>query len=85
MPWFRDASYSPDWDFDPSVSEPTLGWDVLPPPDQLLEGRLRAVVHADDARWRAVSTRAQADARDRFGMSSVVGQYEALYERMRVG
>lgn len=39
----------------------------------------------DEARWRATSARAQADARARFGMSSVVGQYEALYGRMVVG
>jgi hypothetical protein len=54
VPWFRDRSYSPDWDFDPNVSEPTLGWDGLPPPEQLLEGRLRAIVHADDSRWLAL-------------------------------
>ena len=36
----------------------------------------------DDARWRAASASAQADARARFGMSSVVGQYEGLYGRM---
>jgi hypothetical protein len=51
VPWFRDDSYSPDWDFDPNVAAPTIAWDVLPPPDQLLTGSLRAVVHADDPRW----------------------------------
>jgi L-malate glycosyltransferase len=36
----------------------------------------------DEARWRAASTLARADARARFGMDAVVGQYEALYSRM---
>jgi hypothetical protein len=57
VPWFRDGSYSPDWDFDPNVPEPTLSWDVLPPPDQLLNGSLRAVVHADDPRWTTADPR----------------------------
>ena len=37
----------------------------------------------EPARWRAASELAKADARARFGMEAVVGQYEALYERMR--
>jgi N-acetyl-alpha-D-glucosaminyl L-malate synthase BshA len=37
----------------------------------------------DEALWRATSARAQADARARFGMDAVVGQYEELYQRMK--
>ena len=37
----------------------------------------------DPARWGAASELAKADARARFGMEAVVGQYEALYQRMR--
>jgi N-acetyl-alpha-D-glucosaminyl L-malate synthase BshA len=37
----------------------------------------------DPARWHAASELAKADARARFGMEAVVGQYEALYQRMR--
>ena len=37
----------------------------------------------DPARWRTASELAKADARARFGMEAVVGQYEALYRRMR--
>ena len=36
----------------------------------------------DGARWRAASILAQADARARFGMDAVVGQYEELYRRL---
>ena len=36
----------------------------------------------DPARWRTASELAKADARARFGMEEVVGQYEALYRRM---
>ena len=39
----------------------------------------------DPDRWRAASELAKADARARFGMEAVVGQYEALYQRMREG
>ena len=39
----------------------------------------------DPARWGAASELAKADARARFGMEAVVGQYEALYQRMRTG
>ena len=35
----------------------------------------------DPGRWRAASDRAQADARARFGMDAVVGQYESFYAR----
>lgn len=35
----------------------------------------------DDARWRAMSDAAAADARARFALTDVVGQYEALYRR----
>ena len=34
----------------------------------------------DDARWQAASTLAASDARERFSMDQVVGQYEAFYE-----
>jgi glycosyltransferase involved in cell wall biosynthesis len=34
---------------------------------------------SDDERWQAVSTRAAADARDRFSLDEVVAQYEAFY------
>ena len=36
---------------------------------------------SDQARWDATSERAAADARARFAMDAVVGQYEAFYER----
>ena len=36
---------------------------------------------SDQARWDETSTRAAADARARFAMDAVVGQYEAFYER----
>ena len=39
----------------------------------------------DPARWGAASELAKTDARARFGMEAVVGQYEALYQRMRTG
>jgi L-malate glycosyltransferase len=34
----------------------------------------------DDARWHAASTLAASDARERFSLDQVVGQYEAFYE-----
>jgi len=51
VPWFRDPGYAPGWDYDPEITEPTLAWDALPPPDELLAQPLRVVVHADDPRW----------------------------------
>jgi N-acetyl-alpha-D-glucosaminyl L-malate synthase BshA len=33
----------------------------------------------DDARWRAMSTLAQSDARERFSLDDIVGRYEAFY------
>ena len=33
----------------------------------------------DHGRWQAMSTLAAADARERFGLDEIVGQYEALY------
>ena len=35
----------------------------------------------DESRWQAFSTRAAADARERFSRDAVVSQYEALYAR----
>ena len=35
----------------------------------------------DPERWRAMSTLAAADARERFAMDAVVGQYEAFYRQ----
>jgi N-acetyl-alpha-D-glucosaminyl L-malate synthase BshA len=34
----------------------------------------------DDTRWRAMSARAAADARERFSRDEIVSRYEALYE-----
>jgi L-malate glycosyltransferase len=34
----------------------------------------------DPARWHAMSTRAAADARERFGLEAVVAQYESFYQ-----
>ena len=39
----------------------------------------------DEARWRAASTLAAADARARFGMDAVVEQYESFYARVLEG
>lgn len=52
-----------------------------------VDGMAAAAGHLlrDPARWRAASELAKADARVRFGMEEVVGQYEALYQRMRAG
>ena len=50
-------------------------------------GDVEGMAHAalallsDDERWRATSTRAAADARDRFALDAVVAQYESFYER----
>ncbi|MEO5609986.1 MAG: glycosyltransferase, partial [Ornithinibacter sp.] len=48
-----------------------------------VEGMARAAIAllGDDARWQAVSTRAAADARARFGLDEVVAQYESFYTR----
>lgn len=35
---------------------------------------------ADRARWHAMSTLAAADARERFSLDAIVGEYEAFYE-----
>jgi len=49
-----------------------------------VEGMAAAAIRllTDPARWQTASTLAQADARARFGMDAVVGQYEELYGRM---
>jgi len=48
-----------------------------------VEGMANAAVSilGDSDRWRAMSTLAAADARERFSMDAVVGQYEAVYRR----
>lgn len=48
-----------------------------------VEGMARAAVAllADPERWQAASTLAAADARERFAMDAVVGQYEAFYRQ----
>ena len=48
-----------------------------------VEGMAHAAIAllSDQARWDATSERAAADARARFAMDAVVGQYEAFYER----
>jgi hypothetical protein len=35
----------------------------------------------DQDRWHAMSTLAALDARERFGMDAIVGQYEAFYRQ----
>jgi glycosyltransferase involved in cell wall biosynthesis len=49
-----------------------------------VEGMAAAAIRylVDPALWLAASALAQSDARARFGMDAVVGQYEALYGRM---
>jgi glycosyltransferase involved in cell wall biosynthesis len=46
-----------------------------------VEGMARGAVEIlrDPTRWLAMSTAAAADARERFGLDAIVGQYEALY------
>ena len=46
-----------------------------------VDGMAREAVRilTDDARWRAMSTLAAADARERFSIEDVVGRYEAFY------
>ena len=39
----------------------------------------------DEAAWSAMSARAASDARERFGLDSVVAQYESFYERALQG
>ena len=48
-----------------------------------VEGMARAGIRylADDEHWRAASQLAAADARERFSMDEVVGQYERFYRR----
>ena len=48
-----------------------------------VDGMARAAVSilGDRERWRAMSTLAAADARERFAMDAVVGQYEEFYRR----
>jgi len=46
-----------------------------------VDGMARASIEIlrDEPRWAAMSAAAAADARDRFGLNEIVGQYEALY------
>jgi N-acetyl-alpha-D-glucosaminyl L-malate synthase BshA len=46
-----------------------------------IEGMARAAVRilSDSARWREMSTLAESDARERFGLDDIVGRYEAFY------
>ena len=46
-----------------------------------VDGMARAAIEIlrDEARWKAMSAAAAADARARFGLNEIVGQYEALY------
>jgi glycosyltransferase involved in cell wall biosynthesis len=46
-----------------------------------VDGMARASIRIlrDEHRWSAMSTAAAADARARFGLDAIVGQYEALY------
>ena len=44
-------------------------------------GRAAVAVLGDDDAWRAMSARAAADARARFGLDEVVAQYESFYTR----
>ncbi|MEO5814048.1 MAG: N-acetyl-alpha-D-glucosaminyl L-malate synthase BshA [Gemmatimonadaceae bacterium] len=48
-----------------------------------VEGMARAAIDllGDEEKWLAVSTRAAADARARFGQDEVVSQYESFYTR----
>ena len=48
-----------------------------------VDGMAAAAVHllSDAARWTATSALAASDARARFGMDAVVGQYERFYQR----
>lgn len=48
-----------------------------------VDGMARAAVAllSDPDRWQAASTLAAADARERFAMDAVVGQYEAFYRQ----
>ena len=52
-----------------------------------VDGMARAGVAllGDDAAWNAMSARAAADARERFGLEAVVAQYESFYERALQG
>ena len=42
-------------------------------------------VLGDETSWAAMSQRAAADARERFGLDAVVAQYESFYERALQG
>jgi N-acetyl-alpha-D-glucosaminyl L-malate synthase BshA len=52
-----------------------------------VEGMARAAIEllGDPARWQAASTLAIADARARFSLEEVVGQYESFYRRALEG
>ena len=46
-----------------------------------VDGMAQAAIHilGDRDRWKAMSDRAAADARERFALNEIVGQYEAIY------
>ncbi len=52
-----------------------------------VDGMARAgvAILGDDEAWHAMSARAAADARARFGLDAVVAQYESFYERALQG
>ena len=47
--------------------------------------RAGIAILGDEPGWRAMSGRAAADARERFALDAVVGQYESFYERALTG
>ena len=52
---------------------------LLPPGEVEAMAEAAKTILRDDARWHAMSTLAAADARERFALDQVVGQYEAFY------
>ena len=60
------------------VRDGETGW-LLPVGDVEAMAEAAIALLRDDARWRAVSTAAAADARKRFALDDIVSQYEALY------
>ena len=51
------------------------------PTDVAGMSRAAIAILTDEARWQAASTTAAADARQRFALDNVVGQYESFYQR----
>jgi N-acetyl-alpha-D-glucosaminyl L-malate synthase BshA len=60
------------------VRDGETGW-LLPIGDVEAMAEAAIALLRDEARWRAVSTAAAADARKRFAIDDIVSQYEALY------